>query len=63
MKHTKPTMSWAMDQNHLNELLAKYWEREYNELRAEADAARKMIRMNEDSDSLEAFIVLSESIK
>ena len=24
----KPTMSWAIDQNHLNELLVKYWEKE-----------------------------------
>ena len=32
MKHIKPTMSWATDQNHLNEQLAKYWQREYEDL-------------------------------
>ena len=31
MKHTKPTMSWAVNKAHLNELLAKYWQREYEE--------------------------------
>jgi hypothetical protein len=38
MKHIKPTMSWAVDEAHLNELLAKYWEREYNELKADGDS-------------------------
>ena len=35
MKHIKPPMSWATDQNHLNEQLAKYWQREYEELEAD----------------------------
>jgi ABC-type oligopeptide transport system substrate-binding subunit len=33
-KHIKPTISLDIDENHLNELLVKYWQREAKEARA-----------------------------
>jgi len=30
-KRTKPTMSWAVDESHLDKLLKGYWEREAQE--------------------------------
>ena len=35
-------MSWAMDKNHLNELLVKYWKREAEEAREQEEALKEV---------------------
>lgn len=58
-------MSWAMDKNHLNELLAKYWQREYYELKKSCEETLKFIEKRDPLDSIdvkEVAMFLEESI-
>ena len=51
MKHTKPTMSWAVNKAHLNELLAKYWQREYEEAIEALELYRGQVDMRGDNSA------------
>jgi len=66
MKNTKPTMSWATDNNHLNEQLARYWQREYELLLDDVKYSIRFLESNEMIDSLdreELLIMLNDSVE
>ena len=58
MKHIKPTMSWAVNEAHLNEQLSKYWQREYEEAIEALELYRGQVDMRGDNSACD---FLSES--
>jgi len=59
-------MSWATDNNHLNEQLARYWQREYELLLDDVKYSIRFLESNEMIDSLdreELLIMLNDSVE